>query len=83
MWSIVRQFMGIGSLFHFLSLRNTVFFPGSFAVMEVSAASFPTGALYEFFDESERAKMEEESWEVLANAVPAALALAIKRQDPS
>lgn len=50
--------------------------------MEASAASFSTGALYEFFGESERAEMEEESWEVLANAVPAALALAIKRQDP-
>jgi len=75
--------MGIGGLFHFLSFGDTVFFPGSPAVVEASTASFSAGALYEFFGESERAEMEEESWEVLANAVPASLALAIKRQDPS
>jgi len=82
MWPIVRQFIGIGGLFQFLSFGNTIFFPGSLEVVGASAASFSAGVLYEFFGESERAEMEEESWEVLANAVPASLALAIKRQDP-
>ncbi|PWW80535.1 hypothetical protein C7212DRAFT_361540 [Tuber magnatum] len=82
MRSIVRQLMDIGILFHFLGIGSTVFFSGSCTVVEARAASFSPGASYEFFSESERAEMEEESWEVLANAVPAALALAIKRQDP-
>ncbi|CUS11243.1 unnamed protein product [Tuber aestivum] len=82
MRSIVRRLMGIGSLFHFLGVGSTVFFPGSCAVMEEGGASFSSGTSYEFFSESERAEMEEESWEVLTNAVPAALALAIKMQDP-